>query len=149
MSDAMGTSRSWAIELIEYYRNGYSDAEVAAAMNISMRQFNTMLTDNPTFSKLVEFGRTLALAWWEGQARKNLGNKQFNTPLWVFTMKNKYGWADKVETTNTSENVNYDLDTLRSEIDRKVKRLLKTNSADIVAAHEVMKPVKEQDESED
>ena len=149
MSDAMGSSHSWAKELIEYYRNGYSDAEVAAAMNISMRQFNTMLTDNPTFSKLVEFGRTLALAWWEGQARKNLGNKQFNTPLWVFTMKNKYGWADKVETTNTSENVNYDLDTLRSEIDRKVKRLLKTNSADIVAAHEVMKPVKEEDESED
>lgn len=149
MSDQMGSSHSWAKELIEYYRNGYSDAEVAAAMNISMRQFNTMLTDNPTFSKLVEFGRTLALAWWEGQARKNLGNKQFNTPLWVFTMKNKYGWADKVETTNTSENVNYDLDTLRSEIDRKVKRLLKTNSADIVAAHEVMKPVKEQDESED
>lgn len=149
MSDPMGSSHSWAKELIEYYRNGYSDAEVAAAMNISIRQFNTMLTDNPTFSKLVEFGRTLALAWWEGQARKNLGNKQFNTPLWVFTMKNKYGWADKVETTNTSENVNYDLDTLRSEIDRKVKRLLKTNSADIVAAHEVMKPVKEQDESED
>lgn len=149
MSDTLGSSHSWAKELIEYYRNGYSDAEVAAAMNISMRQFNTMLTDNPTFSKLVEFGRTLALAWWEGQARKNLGNKQFNTPLWVFTMKNKYGWADKVETTNTSENVNYDLDTLRSEIDRKVKRLLKTNSADIVAAHEVMKPVKEQDESED
>lgn len=149
MSDPMGSSHSWAKELIEYYRDGYSDAEVAAAMNISMRQFNTMLTDNPTFSKLVEFGRTLALAWWEGQARKNLGNKQFNTPLWVFTMKNKYGWADKVETTNTSENVNYDLDTLRSEIDRKVKRLLKTNSADIVAAHEVMKPVKEQDESED
>ncbi len=149
MPDTMGSSHSWAKELIEYYRNGYSDAEVAAAMNISMRQFNTMLADNPTFSKLVEFGRTLALAWWEGQARKNLGNKQFNTPLWVFTMKNKYGWADKVETTNTSENVNYDLDTLRSEIDRKVKRLLKTNSADIVAAHEVMKPVKEQDESED
>jgi len=149
MTDTLGSSASWATTLVEYYRNGYSDAEVAASMNISMRQFNSMLSDNPTFAKLVEFGRTLALAWWEGQARKNLGNKQFNTPLWVFTMKNKYGWADKVETSNTSENVNYDLDTLRSEIDKKVKRLLKTNSADIVAAHEVVKPIKEEDEPEE
>lgn len=149
MTDTLGSSSSWAKDLMAMYREGYSDAEVAAAMNISMRQFNGMLTDNPTFSKLVEFGRTLSLAWWEGQARKNVGNKNFNYSVWALTMKNKYGWADKIDTNNTTETVNYDLNTLRSEIDKKVKRLMKTGASDIVAAHEVLKPVKEQDEPEE
>lgn len=149
MTDTLGSSSSWAKDLMAMYREGYSDAEVAAAMNISMRQFNGMLTDNPTFSKLVEFGRTLSLAWWEGQARKNVGNKNFNYSVWALTMKNKYGWADKIDTNNTTETVNYDLNTLRSEIDKKVKRLMKTGASDLVAAHEVLKPVKEQDEPEE
>lgn len=144
----LGTSHTWATSLVDYYRHGYSDAEVASAMNITMRQFNQMLTDNPTFAKLVEFGRTLSLAWWESQARLNINNKAFNTPLWVFTMKNKYGWADKVETTNTNDNNNLSLDQLRSEVNKKLKKLYKDNSADIVAAQEVLNPITE-DEDDD
>lgn len=146
-NSGMGSSHSWATELVEYYKQGYADSEVACAMNISMRQFNTMLADNPTFAKLVEFGRTLSLAWWEGQARKNLGNKQFNTPLWVFTMKNKYGWADKIDTNNSNEHITHDLEALRSEVFKEVSKLMKNNTADIVAAKEVIKPIKVQDES--
>ena len=56
-------------------------------------------------------------------------------------MKNKYGWADKVETTSTNENVNMSLDALRSDIDRKLKRLYKDNAAGLTAAQEVLQPV--------
>lgn len=135
------SAKNWATDVILWYKQGYSDAEVAAAMNTTMRQFNTQLADNPTFAQLVEHGRTLSLAWWESQARINLNNKSFNTPLWVFNMKNKYGWADKVETTSTNENLNMSLDSLRSDIDRKLKRLYKDNAAGLTAAQEVLQPV--------
>ncbi len=134
-------THSWAKEIVEYYRQGYSDAEVAAAMGYTVRQFNEQLADNPTFSKLVEFGRTLSLAWWESQSRKNINNKSFNTPLWVFTMKNKYGWADKIETTNSNENTDLSIDQLRSEIGRKLKKLTDENTPGLTDAMRVLKPV--------
>lgn len=134
-------TRSWAKELIENYRQGFSDAEVAAAMNITIKQFYAQLAENPSFAKLVEHGRTLATAFWEGLARKNVGNKNFNTSLYNFYMKNKYGWADKVETNNTTENTNINLDQLREEINRKLKKLTDTNLPQLADAQRVLQPV--------
>lgn len=140
------STHSWAKEIVGYYRQGYSDAEVAAAMNITMRQFNTMLTDNPTFSKLVEFGRTLSTAFWEGLARQNVKNKTFNTPLYNFYMKNKYGWADKIDTTNTNENTNLSLDQLKSEINRKLKKIVGDNTPELRDAQRILEPVEVKDD---
>lgn len=142
MSEVMGGSKtSWAEQLVDYYSQGYSDAEVAAALKITVRDFNRQLTDNETFAKLVEYGRTLSTAFWESLARKNVNNKTFNSPLYAFYMKNKFGWADKVETTNTSENTNISMDALKQEILRKVRDLSDANTPELAAAQEVLKPV--------
>ena len=142
MSEVMGGSKtSWAEQLVDYYSQGYSDAEVAAALKITVRDFNRQLTDNETFAKLVEYGRTLSTAFWESLARKNVNNKTFNSPLYAFYMKNKFGWADKVETTNTSENTNISMDALKQEILRKVRDLSDANTPEFAAAQEVLKPV--------
>lgn len=140
------STHTWAKEIVEYYRQGYSDAEVAAAMNMTMRQFNQMLTDNPTFAKLVEFGRTLSTAFWEGLARQNVKNKTFNTPLYNFYMKNKYGWADKIDTTNTNENTNLSLDQLKSEINRKLKKIVGDNTPELRDAQRILEPVEVKDD---
>lgn len=146
MSDVMGT-KSWAKELIENYRQGFSDAEVAAAMNITIREFYAQLSDNPSFAKLVEFGRTLSTAFWEGLARKNVTNKAFNSSLYGFYMKNKFGWTDKVETSNTNENVNTNLDELREQINLKISQLVKQNHPELADAQHVLQAsVKERDE---
>lgn len=134
-------TRSWAKELIENYRQGYSDAEVAAAMNITIKQFYAQLAENPSFSKLVEHGRTLATAFWEGLARKNVSNKNFNTSLYNFYMKNKYGWADKMETSNTTENTNINLDQLKAEISKKISKLVDSNTPELADAKRVLQPV--------
>lgn len=143
------STHSWAKDIVEHYRQGYSDAEVAAAMNITMRQFNQMLTDNPTFAKLVEFGRTLSLAFWEGLARQNVKNKTFNTPIYTFYMKNKFGWADKIDTTSTNENTNLSLDQLKTEINRKLKKIVGDNMPELRDAQRVLEPVEVKDEDED
>lgn len=139
MSTAPNKSgKDWARELINLYSEGYSDAEVAAEMKITIREYMKQVEENPTFAKLVEFGRTLSLAWWEGQARRNLGSKQFNTPLWVFNMKNKFGWADKVETRSEIENTTISLDELRAKVAKQTYDYIKRNSPELSDAQRLL-----------
>lgn len=128
----------WAKKVIELYSMGCSDAEVAAELKITIKDYYQQLTDNKTFNKLVEYGRTLSQAFWESQARKNIANKQFNTPLWTFYMKNKFGWADKSEAITQNENVNTDLDSLRSKVFGEVAKLIKQNTPELTDAQRVL-----------
>lgn len=141
MSTPTTAGKSWAKELIELYRQGCSDAEVASQMNITIKEYYSQIADNSTFAKLVEFGRTLSLAFWESQARLNLGNKQFNSPLYAFYMKNKHGWADKIDTNSTSEVTTYDLDTLRQKTASQVAKFIKDNTPELTDAQRVLSKV--------
>lgn len=143
------SGREWAAKLIELYTQGYSDAEVAAEMKITIREYYKQIAENSTFAKLVEFGRTLSLAWWEGQARKNISNKSFNTPLWVFNMKNKFGWADRTEVKTENENLNTDLDSLRTRVSAEVERFMKRNTPELTDAQRVLSDMRMANESED
>ena len=138
MSEQLGSSSEWARKITDYYAQGYSDAEVAAELKITLKDFNKHLAENAGFSKLVNFGRTLSTAFWEGLARKNIANKQFNTPLYNFYMKNKYGWADKVETTSSNENTNIDLDTLREKVARQTSKFVATNHPELASVAKVL-----------
>lgn len=141
--------KAWAKELINLYSEGYSDAEVAAHMKITVREYHQQINDNAVFSKLVEYGRTLALAWWESQARLNVGNKAFNTPLWVFTMKNKYGWADRVETTSSNENVMIDIDALRAKVAKQTSKYVKLNHPELASVAGVLMNTEAEDTTSD
>ncbi len=143
----VASGRSWAKEIVELYAQGYSDAEVAAEMKITIKEYYSQISDNATFAKLVEFGRTLSQAFWEGAARKNLANKQFNTPLWSFYMKNKFNWADKTESKVDAENTNYDIDTLRARVAKELAEHLKRNTPELVDAQRIlMTPTENDDE---
>lgn len=149
MPDSVEASgRVWATKLIELYSQGYSDAEVAAEMKITIKEYYKQISENPTFSKLVEFGRTLSMAWWEGQARKNLSNKSFNTPLWVFNMKNKFGWADRTEVKTENENINTDLDGLRTRVSNEVERFIKKYTPELTDAQRLVSDIRMGNDSE-
>jgi hypothetical protein len=135
------STKSWAKQIVDAYELGCSDAEVAAELKVTIKEYYRQITDNPTFAKLVEYGRTLSQAFWEGQARKNLSNKQFNTPLWAFYMKNKFAWADKTESVNSNENVNTDLDSLRQQVNKDVQAFIKKNSPELTDAQVLLSDI--------
>lgn len=137
-SEVVASGKSWANELIEFYRQGYSDAEVAAEMKITVKEYYSQIAENQTFAKLVEFGRTLSLAYWEKQARLNINNKQFNTPLWAFYMKNKHNWADKMDTTSQADITTLDLDTLRAKAQKQVAKFIEQNTPELTDAKRVL-----------
>lgn len=128
----------WSKQLVDLYSAGCSDAEVAAELKVTIKEYYKTISDNAKFAKLVEYGRTLSLAFWEGQARKNLGNKQFNSPLYAFYMKNKFGWADKTESVTTTENVNTDLDSLRQTVHKEVLNFIKRNQPELTDAQRLL-----------
>lgn len=136
MSEKSG--KDWARELIALYSEGRSDAEVASEMKITIREYHKQIDENPTFAKLVEFGRTLCLAWWEGQGRLQLTNKSFNTPLWVFQMKNKFGWAEKVDTKTETLDTVTSLDELRNRVAKQTHDFIAKHTPELTDSQRLL-----------
>lgn len=113
--------------LIEEYENGASDVEIAKLLKITIVRFYELIQESPAFAEFVERGRTVSRAWWESAGRKNLWNKEFNTALWNFNMKNRYGWADKVDTNDTTDKAPVDRDQAVSQLHQALKQLAKKN----------------------
>ena len=109
------------------YLSGAGDVEVAKILDITIGRFYQMCEEMPEFNKFVEQGRTLAQAWWYEKARTNLWNKDFNTALWNFNMKNRFGWADKVDTADKTNSEPVDLDKAKGQLAATLKRLSRTN----------------------
>lgn len=113
--------------LIEEYEQGASDVEIAKLLKITIVRFYDLIQESPAFAEFVERGRTVARAWWESAGRKNLWNKEFNTSLWNFNMKNRYGWADKMDTNDMTDKAPVDRDQAVSQLQQAIKQLAKKN----------------------
>lgn len=120
------TSPNWNL-LVSEYSEGASDAEIAKLLKITINRFYQLIEENPTFAEFVDRGRTLSRAWWEMQGRKNLWNKEFNTSLWNFNMKNRHGWADKVESNDTTDKDPVNMDQAKAQLYTAIKKVSKTN----------------------
>lgn len=59
---------------------------------------------HPEFSYAKKIGEALSYGWWESAGMDSLKDSQgFNNTVWVFSMKNRFGWRDKVEQTVTAD----------------------------------------------
>lgn len=109
------------------YLEGASDVEVAKVLGITIARFHQMCEEIPDFATFAEQGRTLSQAWWVEKARKNLWNKDFNTSLWNFNMKNRYGWADKIDTADKTDTDSVNIDQVKGQVSAQIKRLAQSN----------------------
>lgn len=121
---AANTSPKWE-EIEAAYAEGASDVEIAKLLGITLARFYKLEEEHEGFSILVEKGRTLAQAWWVMQGRKNLWNKSFNTPLYNFQMKNRFGWADKVDNGESGEAGATNLDQAKKSVHEALRNLIK------------------------
>jgi hypothetical protein len=107
------------------YLEGASDTEVAKILGITKRHFKELYEKSKDFQVLIDKGRTNAEAWWEEMLRTSIKDKNLNVALATFVMKNKFGWADKVETTTkdvpkTDEELAREAEELRERLEREV-----------------------------
>jgi transposase len=80
------------------FANGESQNEVAAALEIDRDTFKEWKKTHPEFKRAVDMGLELSEAWWERLGRAgSTGKINVNATLWIFNMKNRFGWKDKSE----------------------------------------------------
>lgn len=125
------TDKHWAETLKELYEKGASDVEVCKELGVTTAKFEQMMKENAQFRKLVEYGRTLAQAWWMGHARTALFNKAFNHSLWLSVMKNRFGWTDKGAGDSEIPDAQRSVEELRDQMKKILPKVIKQFSNDL------------------
>lgn len=113
---------NYKVTVLEQYAAGASDQEVSKELGIPMSRFKKLYGADEDFRDVVDTGRSHALAWWMKEGRINLQNKQFNYTGWFQNMKNRYGWADKAE---ISDSISKPIETLSTEdLEQDIENML-------------------------
>lgn len=133
-SDQLIGQKDWSERILDLYREGYADVEVAAELKLPVREFYEQTRKNAAFGRLVDYGRTLSEAYWVSQGRKSLKDKTFNASVWVFNMKNRFGWAEKSEQVDRGDNKAYNLDELKQKLSNDALEFIKANAPELVEA---------------
>lgn len=90
--------KEFARDLPKMFANGESVAEVCINLGVSRRAFYDWVEKHPDFAKAYDDGKLYAEAWWSKLGRAGAAGKVDIQPtVWIFNMKNKFGWTDKTE----------------------------------------------------
>lgn len=125
MSLLPATEPTWIETILATYEQGGSDVEVCKAVKTTIVKFNQKVAEDTRFSELVEYGRVLSHAWWMEQARKAINDKTFNTSMWIFVMKNRFGWADKTEAIERIPDELASIEALKQKLSKIMPDIIK------------------------
>lgn len=115
----MGMNQNWVQDMLELYKQGYSDVEVCKELGISKKQFSRYCANSEPFAELVEYGHDLAEAWAISQNRLAITGDNFNAvnmKALEKRLENMHGWSQKVETKNANANLEMDVAKLKQEL---------------------------------
>lgn len=93
---------TWQERIQELYFSGGSDVEVCKLFKWKKATFEKNYNNNSGFRDIVDIGRVMAQAYFLEEGRKNIRNNKFNTTLYGLIMKNRFGWAEKVDNSGIS-----------------------------------------------
>lgn len=84
--------------LIDHMKEGYNFESFAAKLNYqSVGGLYRWIDLHDEFREAKRVGEAMSLLWWLRLARAGATGqiKNFNATVWIFTMKNMFGWRDK------------------------------------------------------
>lgn len=90
-------------KVIELMKEGASKTEVCAELGITFETLSQWTSQESEwfkqdFSDAVKQGERLSQAWWERLGRQGASEAaKINPPVWIFNMKNRFGWKDRQE----------------------------------------------------
>jgi hypothetical protein len=67
-----------------------SEVQISAAINEHRTTMRSWAEREPLFSSALVRAKELEQVWWEAQASKNLGNREFNASLWLQCVKSRF-----------------------------------------------------------
>jgi hypothetical protein len=98
---------NWKQILIDLGKEGKSQVHMAKALGMSKRTLFEMKAKDEEFSRALDDALDEAQVWFENVGREGMfmGGKDnpFQANLWALHMKNRFGWADKQEVSQTNQ----------------------------------------------
>lgn len=108
----------WKLKMMELADKGASKLECRVrVLGISTDLWARFMKEEREFSETVKDCTGLCQSYWENLGNQlSRGEKEGSAAVWIFNMKNRFGWRDKVEISEADssenskpmENVNWD-----------------------------------------
>lgn len=92
----------WQEIMRECGQEGGSAVEARCLLGIGTSAWETLLEDSEEFRQTEKERQALCEVWWERQGRRMTGGGDGNATVWIFNMKNRFGWRDKSEIDHTT-----------------------------------------------
>lgn len=97
-------------QLIIHMEQGYSFESFGGVVSVSADTLYEWVKVHSQFSEAKKEGKSKSRLWWESQGRDGLWNetskigtetitRSINATIWIFNMKNRFGWRDRQEIT--------------------------------------------------
>lgn len=77
-------------QVIEFGKQGYSKAEMAAALEVTRTTMDNWAAEHEEFLDAVQCASEFSLAWWEGKGRQNLTTAGFQASLYSKAMSGRF-----------------------------------------------------------
>lgn len=112
--------------LLTHMEDGLSFEAFAATLRVSKQTLYRWIDAHAEFSDAKKIGDMLSLKYWEKVGKDGLYNetikgddgltvtKSINATIWIFNMKNRFGWRDRQEIDATVKHENEDSETLKT-----------------------------------
>lgn len=86
-------------EVVKFMAQGYSKEATAAFLDISVDTFFRWQKENEEFSEAIKEGSAKSLLFWEKLGIAGALGKVdgFNASSWIFNMKNRHKWTDRID----------------------------------------------------
>lgn len=81
--------------MLECGQDGGSAVEVRCLLGIGESAWETLLKDSEDFRRTEKTRQALCEVWWERRGREMATGSDGNATVWIFNMKNRFGWRDK------------------------------------------------------
>lgn len=92
----------WKQIIMDCGQEGGSAVEMRCLLGIGQTAWETLLKDSSEFQLTVKAAQDLCAVWWERRGRDMATGKDGNATVWIFNMKNRFGWRDKQEVDHRS-----------------------------------------------
>lgn len=106
--------------LIEHMSKGLSYECFGPSINVATSNVYEWEKKHPEFQEAKKEAFGQSRLFWEKEGIDGLwneqGEKQLNNTIWIFNMKNRFGWADKKEIEHTVNEISINVDADDDEL---------------------------------
>lgn len=92
----------WQDIITDCGQSGGSAVEMRCLLGIGESAWGTLIEDSDEFQRTVKRAKALCEVWWERRGRDMATGKDGNATVWIFNMKNRFGWHDKQQVDSIS-----------------------------------------------